>query len=141
MLSFDTNILLYSMVGKSSYHKKANAFLESLQSSTEVVICELILVELYIALRNPTLFSAPLQAEEAVKVCSTFREYPHWQLVEHANIMNDVWKQASQHNFARRRIFDLRLAKTLQHHGVTHFATANLKDFQHLGFHKVSNPL
>lgn len=43
--------------------------------------------------------------------------------------------------FAFRKIVDIRLGLTLKSHGVTHFATANVKDFQGLGFEKVWNPL
>ena len=38
-------------------------------------------------------------------------------------------------------MIDARLALTLRHHGVTEFATANLKDFEGFGFAKVWNPL
>ena len=40
-----------------------------------------------------------------------------------------------------RRIFDIRLALTLLHFGVTDFATTNLKDFEGLGFERIWNPL
>ena len=38
-------------------------------------------------------------------------------------------------------IYDIRLALTLRHYRVTHFATANAKHFQGFGFDKVWNPL
>ncbi|MBX9578152.1 MAG: PIN domain-containing protein [Chthoniobacterales bacterium] len=141
MLGIDTNILLYAVLEECPHHDAACTYLEGLQNNTRVAIAELVLVELYLALRNPTLFSSPLGAKEAVEVCRIFRDHPCWQLVENAKVMDEVWEEASQHNFARRRIFDLRLAKTLQAHGVTEFATANTKDFQDIGFHKVWNPL
>ncbi|NJK91406.1 MAG: type II toxin-antitoxin system VapC family toxin [Blastochloris sp.] len=40
-----------------------------------------------------------------------------------------------------RHIIDARLAFTLRHHGVTHFATANTKHFESFGFERVWNPL
>jgi len=55
--------------------------------------------------------------------------------------MDRVWQAAGKKGFARRRIFDVRLGETLRHHGVTQFATANVKDFETLGFEKVWNPL
>jgi hypothetical protein len=55
--------------------------------------------------------------------------------------MNQVWKLASAKDFAFRRIIDARLALTLRHHGVTEFATSNVKDFEAFGFAKVWNPL
>jgi hypothetical protein len=38
-------------------------------------------------------------------------------------------------------IFDTRLALTLRHHGVTDFATGNLKHFDGFGFARLWNPL
>jgi hypothetical protein len=48
---------------------------------------------------------------------------------------------AAKSGFAFRRIIDIRLARTLLHHGVTEFATANVKDFARVGFERVWNPL
>lgn len=141
MLSIDTNILVHTISEKSSHYERAQTYLGTLENNREVIIAELALVELYVILRNPLLFSPPLSPQEAVDVCSTFRNHPHWQLVENAEIMSSVWEEASHHHVARSRIFDLRLAKTLQAHGVEDFATANVKYFQNLGFRKVWNPL
>lgn len=55
--------------------------------------------------------------------------------------MEHLWKSTGEEGFAFRRIIDLRLALTLLHSGVTHFATSNTKDYQNLGFEKVWNPL
>jgi predicted nucleic acid-binding protein len=62
-------------------------------------------------------------------------------LLEHAPVMERVWQISAQPHFARRRIFDARIALTLIHHGVTSLATANVKDFEDLGFERVWNPL
>ena len=55
--------------------------------------------------------------------------------------MTEVWSHAAAPGFARRRVYDTRLALTLRHHGITEFATANGKDFQGFGFTRVWNPL
>ena len=55
--------------------------------------------------------------------------------------MPEVWPAAAGPGFARRRIYDARLALTLRHHGVAEFATANVKDFEGFGFTRVWNPL
>ncbi len=62
-------------------------------------------------------------------------------MIDSADVMSDVWPIAASIGFPRRRIVDVRLAKTLQAAGVTAFATANVKDFKGLGFQKVWNPL
>ena len=43
--------------------------------------------------------------------------------------------------FARRRVYDARLALSLRRQGVTEFATANVKDFEGFGLARVWNPL
>ena len=141
MKSIDTNLLLYALNPSAKEHDSAMKFIESWSSSTDVVIIELVLVELYQLLRNPRVFQQAASAQEATRVIQSFRRNPKWQIVENAPVMDEVWRIASEDDFARRRLFDVRLALTLQHHGVTHFATANVKDFQNLGFEKVWNPL
>ena len=141
MIGIDTNILIYARAADSPWQVAAVDFLESLASSPDVVIAELVLVELYLALRNPTIFSPPLDAREAAAECRIFRRHPCWAVAENAEVMNRVWNQAESPGFARRRIIDARLAFTLQAHGVTEFATANIRDFENLGFKRVWNPV
>jgi toxin-antitoxin system PIN domain toxin len=141
MIGIDTNILIYARAASSPWHAAAVTFLEGLATNPDVVIAEFVLVEFYLALRNPAIFSAPLEADEAVAECGIFRHHPRWAVAEEAPIMDRVWKDTGQLGFARRRIIDARLAFTLQAHGVTEFATANVKDFQAFGFERVWNPL
>ncbi|MDD5200868.1 MAG: hypothetical protein PHC88_13820 [Terrimicrobiaceae bacterium] len=141
MIGIDTNILIYARAAASPWQKSAIAFLESLAADPNVVIAELVLVEFYLALRNPAVFSPSLGAAEATAECKIFRHHPSWALVEHADVMEKVWLLAGRPDFARRRMIDARLALTLQIHGVTDFATANPKDFQSFGFKRVWNPL
>lgn len=143
MISIDTNLLLYSLNPSSKFHEAATKFLHShfSDSSLRVVLAEYVLVELYVLLRNPAVMSQPLSAMAARDLVTSYWSIPNVMRVQHADIMDDVWKLAGAKAFARRRIFDLRLALTLRHTGVTHFATANVKDFEGLGFKKVWNPL
>jgi len=141
VIGLDTNLLLYARLEGNSFYEKGRAFLEGLNNNTEVVIAELVLVELYVALRNPAIMDPVLSPAEAVAECQIFRRHPRWQLVENAGVMSAVWEVASMPGFARRKIFDLRLARTLLAHGVTRFATANTKDFAGAGFQEVWNPL
>jgi toxin-antitoxin system PIN domain toxin len=141
VVGIDTNILAYARLADSPWHKQACAFLESLGESSEVVIGEQILVELYLLLRNGKVLSPPLGPAEAVAECELFRSHPRWRLADAADVMPDVWPCAAAPGFPRRRIIDVRLAKTLQSHGVQEFATANVKDFEGLGFRRVWNPL
>ena len=49
--------------------------------------------------------------------------------------------RVAQAGLTRRHIFDLRLALTAQHHGVTQWATRNTRDFEGLGFQRLIDPL
>ena len=105
------------------------------------MIAELVLVEFYLALRNPAIIDSPLSAKAASQECQIFRRHPRWQLVENAEVMGKVWDMAAGRNFARRRIIDARLAKTLLAYGVTEFATGNIRDFEEFGFARVWSPV
>ena len=141
MTSFDTNLAVYAANGASPWHEAARRFLQSLALRKDVAICELVLVELYLKLRNGKIFPRPLTAPQAAAVCQTYRKNRAWTPIETAPVMEDVWTQAATSGFDFRRIIDLRLARTLRHHGVTDFATANEKDFAEQGFNRVWNPL
>ena len=141
MLSFDTNIAVHAINRDSPWHDPARAFIESLGQRRDVAICELMLVELYLKLRNERIFSRPLTAAQAAGVCQAYRANQGWQLIDAAPVMERVWEQAARPGFAFRRIIDVRLAATLLHHGVTEFATGNVRDFSRLGFARVWNPL
>ena len=54
---------------------------------------------------------------------------------------DELWRLAAGPRFARRRVYDARLALSLRRQGVTEFATANVKDFRSLGFDRVWNPV
>ncbi|NLC83361.1 MAG: PIN domain-containing protein [Lentisphaerae bacterium] len=141
MLSIDTNIFLYALNADCPECENAGRFLLSCSDRCDVVLCELVLVELYILLRNPAVVSRPLTAKAAAAACQIYRQQPCWRLVENAPVMEQVWKNAASENFARRRIIDARLARTLMHHGVKEFTTVNTRDFTGLGFRRVWNPL
>jgi toxin-antitoxin system PIN domain toxin len=141
MLSFDTNIAVYAANRASHLHESAYAFVGSLGSQRDVAVCELMLVELYLKLRNEKIFAKPLGAAQAAAVCQAYRSNGAWMLIDSAPIMDEVWRLAATRAFAFRRIIDARLGLTLMHHGVKQFATTNVKDFEGFGFERVWNPL
>jgi toxin-antitoxin system PIN domain toxin len=141
VISIDTNILLYAQNSDCPENERAFDFVVSCGRREDVALCELVLVELYILLRNPAVLQRPLLADQAADVCQAYRQNPRWRLVESAPVMDRVWALSAQPEFPRRRIFDARIALTLLHHGVTELATANEKDFGGFGFQRVWNPL
>jgi toxin-antitoxin system PIN domain toxin len=140
VLSIDTNLLVYAQNTQSPQHDAARMFVTDCRNH-EIVICELVLVELYLVLRSAAIVAHPLGAAEAAGICQRYRENPHWRLVECAPVMGDVWQRAGGAGFARRTIIDTRLALTLLHHGVTELATANTRHFEEFGFARVWNPV
>jgi predicted nucleic acid-binding protein len=145
MTSIDANLLLFSYSEASPHHTKANAFVASLSQRDDVALSEFVLSEVYLHLRNPAVLRVPLDSSEAASVIQSYRQHPRWRVLgfppRSRDIHTALWQAAATPGFARRRIYDLRTALCLQAFGVTHFATANVKDFENTGFSKVWNPL
>ena len=145
MISIDTNILLPAVESRNPDHGRAAGFLESLQDRDDVVICELILLELYALLRNPVVLAKPLVASAAVDVCESFRHHPRWQVIglpSDQRALHDIfWPRLRDKAMPHRRAFDWRAALAMLQQGVTEFATVNIKDFADFGFRRVWNPL
>lgn len=145
MLSIDTNILLHGFNEDSPQHEAAKNWLESIARDEDVAISEFILAEFYGLLRNPAVITHPLPAAEAVEVIQTYRKHPRWRLIgfpsESRAIHDAIWQKASVPAFAFRKLYDTRSALTMTAQGVTEFATANVKDFEGLGFRRIWNPI
>ena len=141
MISIDTNILLYSLNRDCPEHGAARAFVEACAARADVAIAELVLLELYVLLRNPAVVRQPLAAGDAASLCQVYRRHPRWALVDSADVMERVWAAAARPGVARRHVFDARLAHTLLDHGVKELATRNARDFEGFGFERVFDPL
>ena len=140
MLSADTNIFVYAADPDSPRHEAARAFL--LNCREDFAVCQLVLVELYMLLRNPVVFKRPYSASEAAGYCNALAESPHWKCLDYEPpVVQHLWAWASHTAKGYRGIIDARLALTLRHHGVTRFATFNTRDFQGFGFIEVWDPL
>ena len=141
MISFDTNIVVHAANADSALHARARGFVEEMGQRKDVVICELMLVELFLKLCNEKIFARPFSSAEAAEFCQQLRRNRHWRLVESAAVMEEVWKRCGEKGFPFRRMIDVRLGLTLRHFRVEEFATTNGKDFQSIGFRRVWNPL
>jgi len=141
VISFDTNIVVHAANTDSSLHERARAFVEEMGQRKDVVLCDLMLVELFLKLCNEKIFPHPFSPAEAADFCERMRRNRHWRLVESAPVMGEVWKRSRERGFPFRRIIDVRLGLTLRHFRVEEFATTNGKDFQSIGFRRVWNPL
>ena len=141
----DTNLFIHAADPDSPNHARAREFFRALDSQTdgsEFVLCELVLIELYMQLRNAAVFVKPYTAKESAAYCQALKQNPKWRCVDYDNaVSTKLWQWASTTKFGFRRIIDARLGLTLRHHGVTHLASANVKDFQEFGFQRVWNPM
>ena len=100
MTSFDTNLLLYSLNKDCVEYEPARAFFAALPTRpAAVAVCELVLLELYVLLRNPAVVRKPLASAEAVGLVQTFRRHPAWRLIDYPGdasaVMNALWQRAS----------------------------------------------
>ena len=143
IVSADTNLFLYAANPDSPNHAAAQRFFEEQATSRErFLLCGLVLVEIYMQLRNPNVFKKPKTARESTAFCEALRANPAWEFADYEpDVAKPLWKWAAQTTTGFRHIIDARLAFTLRHHGVTLFATANDKHFDGFGFDKVWNPL
>ena len=143
ILSADTNLFLYAANPASPHHEAAQRFFATEAGGEQrFALCELVLVEIYMQLRNPAVFRKPRSAREAAEFCESLRMNPAWELVDYEpEVAKPLWRWAATTSSAFRHVIDARLALTLRHHGVTHFATANDRHFSGFGFERVWNPL
>ena len=142
MTAVDTNLIFAWLNRDHAWHPAAARWFATQMENPDLVLCELCLVELYGLLRNPAVVRKPLDAPAAVEVIQRLRSHPQWELVDYpGGLMNDIWPAAAPSGFARRRIYDARLALTLRHYRVREFATSNVKDFEGFGFSRLWNPL
>ena len=145
MLSLDTNLLFEACESSTRRHARAVAFLREQAHNHNLALCELVLAELYVLLRNPALSRSPLGAPEAAAVIQSFRSNPAWRLIDYpgtgSGLADDLWQRVARPQTPYRTLFDARLALTLRHHGVTELATRNTKDFQDYGFTRAWDPL
>lgn len=141
----DTNLFIHAADPDSPHHARARAFFEAANTEREgqeFVLCELVLIELYMQLRNAAVFVKPYSARESAAYCQALKQNPKWRCVDYESaVSTQLWQWASTTKAGFRRVIDARLGLTLRHHGVTQFATANTKDFQEFGFKRVWNPL
>ena len=68
MISADTNILWAALDADHARHQRAVEFLENQTPNEAFALCELVLIEFYILLRNPALADPPLDPAAATAV-------------------------------------------------------------------------
>ena len=143
MLTADTNLFIYAADPNSRSHDQATAFFNRVQTQgEEFVVCELVLVEIFILLRNPAVFKKPYTAAEAAGYCRALKSNPDWRCIDYDPAVSEkLWEYVSKSNAGYRHIIDARLALTLRQHGVESFATVNDKHFSDFGFKKCLEPI
>ncbi|MEX1118011.1 MAG: TA system VapC family ribonuclease toxin [Terrimicrobiaceae bacterium] len=143
MLTADTNLFIHAADPDSPRHEPAVAFFAAVaRGKEEFVLCELVMVELYMQLRNPAIFAKPYTARESAAYCAALRSNPAWRCVDYDPLVSaKLWMWALETKAGFRQIIDARIAFTLLHHGVRRLATVNVKHFKGFGFVEVWNPV
>ena len=93
MLSADTNLLIHAADPDSPNHAAARRFFDTLSDARdEFVLCELILIELYMQLRNPAIFVTPYTAQESAAYCQALKRNPNWRCVDYDPLVSQkIW--------------------------------------------------
>jgi predicted nucleic acid-binding protein len=142
MHSCDTNILLYYLDDSCEEHSAAKNYFSEKIENRDFVICDLVLVELFILLQNKNVFKSPYDTKSASHICLELRSNPNWKVLEYSiGTMEPTWKATQKLSGQAYKIFDYRLGYTLLRAGVTNFATRNVKDFKEIGFKNLHNPI
>ena len=143
ILSADTNLFLYAANPDSKHHAASQRFFaDQASGQSRFLICELVLVEIYMQLRNPAVFKKTRTARQAADFCEVLRANPLWEKADYEpEVAKPLWEWAANAKTGFRHIIDARLALTLRHQGVTHFATSHEQDFSGFGFERIWNPL
>jgi uncharacterized protein len=143
MNSLDTNILIYASNKDAAEHLKARKLVEKLLAApSKWIIADQVLIELYRALRNPTVFQRPATAPEAWGIVNFYREEAGCQ---RCCFGLEMWPRLEGHlkstRFEAKRTFDAVLAVTLIGNAVQVLYTRNTKDFKGFGFRSIVNPI
>ncbi len=72
----DFNILFAWLNKDNVWHSQAAAWIAKQYANETMVLCEIVLVELYGLLRNPILLEEPLDAPQAVEIVRRLRCHP-----------------------------------------------------------------
>lgn len=114
MLTADTHLFIHAADPDSRHHAKAREFFGGLAAQPdEFVVCELVLVELYMQMRNGAIFVKPYSAREAAEYCQAMKTNPLWRGIDYdPKVAPNLWKWATGTKAGFRQIMDARLAFT-----------------------------
>ena len=136
MISLDAGILYAAVNARSPRFRAARALVEKLSASTEVVLAEPVLIDLYGALSRA-------DAASAEKVVRVLRRNPNWRVVDVQSSrvqMNAVWDAVFANGEDLAAIRRRRLIATLRQNGVTTFYTDEAAAYRALGFAAATDP-
>ena len=143
MRSCDTNILFYAFHSGCRENGAARDYLGRVAKDADFLICELVLIELYVLLRNPKLIDRPLTPPEAAGYCQSPAAQPE---VGHHRLSGRLDGSGLAHV---RRTWVRLPGKSSTHDslwpcsitGVVEFATRNTAHFEPYGFDLLLNPI
>jgi toxin-antitoxin system PIN domain toxin len=138
----DVNLLLYASDQSSAQHRKAVAFLERCASGREVFCLAWLTAMSYLRIAtHPSIFAAPLSAEQALGNLEALLGLPHCRALGEDDGFWDTYRQVTRDVPAKGNLVpDAHLAAVLRQHGVVKLYTHD-RDFRKFDFLEVIDPL
>lgn len=135
MTSIDADVMYAAVNAGAPHFTAARRLVESLMRSTELVLLEPVLIQLYGAV-------AKKSAADASKVIRAIRQNPHWRIVDVQSnrvMMNGIWEAVLAGEEDLTAIHRRRLVALLEQSGVDRFYTLQADLYRSLGYEGALN--
>jgi toxin-antitoxin system PIN domain toxin len=140
--SVDVNLLLYASDRSCKQHEAARTFLDRCAAGPELLIVTWPTLISYLRIAtHPSVFAAPLSAEDAFANILGLLSLPHVRAVSELDDFPDAWKQVTKGIVVRGNLVpDAHLAAILYQHGVRTLYSSD-RDFHRFASLQVRDPL
>ncbi|HLJ77027.1 MAG TPA: TA system VapC family ribonuclease toxin [Acidobacteriaceae bacterium] len=139
--SLDVNVLLYASDRSCKQHEAARSFLDRCAAGPELLVLAWPTLMSYLRIAtHPSIFAAPLSAEEAWGNILSLLALPHVRAVSELDDFPDAWKHATAGVVVRGNLVpDAHLAAVLFQHGVRTLYSSD-RDFRKFASLEVRDP-
>ncbi len=140
--SVDVNILLYASDTTSPHHARAEAFLRSRPSDTDLFCVTWPTLMGYLRMAtHPRIFAAPLTSEAATANVAAILALPRVRVIGETEAFWETYQEVTRDQSVRGNLVpDAHLVALLRLHGVGLLYTAD-RDFRRFDVIRVVNPL
>lgn len=140
--SVDVNLLLYASDRSCKQHVAARTFLDRCAAGPELLVVAWPTLMSYLRIAtHPSIFAAPLTAEEALDNILSLLALPHVRAVSELEGFPDAWRHVTEGTVVRGNLVpDAHLAAILFQHGVRTLYSSD-RDFRRFSSLDVRDPL